>query len=108
MENFENIRKKHIYTGSELVGHKSSSLNAYAYTNPTAKNVKTNLKKKSIKSIKLWFRNSSSLDEMLNKYYNSRLKIRLRQIKLILEDKYKKVFIVLSVLWAGFNIFCVI
>ena len=42
---------------------------------------------------------------MLNKYYNSRLKIRLRQIKLILEDKYKTVFIVLSVLWAGLIFF---
>ena len=38
MENFENIRKKHINNGSELFGDKSISNNAYAYTNPNAKN----------------------------------------------------------------------
>ena len=38
MKNFENIRKKHIDNGSELFGDKSISNNAYAYTNPNAKN----------------------------------------------------------------------
>ena len=38
MKNFENIRKKHIDNGSELFGNKSISNNAYAYTNPNAKN----------------------------------------------------------------------